>query len=508
MDEVPKSTQVEAAVSGAYEVFINIPGFHGENVLATTGSVTFLNTRWAVLAEQDMSEILQPTISLRNTVISVSVLLLTVLGAIGWLVGKSVVATISRVADVVESVSNGTYDVKINDITRNDEIGDIARALESFVHHLSAAELAEKQRQDHHRHQEIVVNALSASLITLAQGDLRSRIEDSFPADYEKLRYNFNDAVTKLNEALSNVKSVTGNLESGAREITQANDDLSRRTESQAATLEQTATALEQMTRIVTGAAESTKSAEKMAVTVRKEAEQSGRVMKSAVIAMSEIKDSSNRIALIVGVIEDIAFQTNLLALNAGVEAARAGEAGRGFAVVASEVRSLAQRSTEAAKEIKELINNSSTEIDRGVELVGDAGLALSSIVGQVETVSALMTEIANGADEQSTGLQEINVGVLHKVTQQNTAMVEECTAASHCLSSDADALSEHLNRFVTQYCDEPERSTTSVVSESYTPVEKYIEKDATTWEAETINVTEKECPSVRELGAEMWKDF
>ncbi|MEP1496434.1 methyl-accepting chemotaxis protein, partial [Pseudophaeobacter sp.] len=216
-------------------------------------------------------------------------------------------------------------------------------------------------------------------------------------------------------------------------------------TESQAATLEETAAALDELTASVRSAAEGASSVEATMEAAKKEAEISGEVVQSAVSAMTEIEQSSNHIGQIISVIDDIAFQTNLLALNAGVEAARAGEAGKGFAVVASEVRALAQRSSDAAMEIKTLIGDSSKQVARGVDLVGKAGEALDSIVGQVSHISKLVSGIAEGAVEQSTGLNEINTGVtqLDQVTQQNAAMVEEATAAGHMLNADSSKLAE-----------------------------------------------------------------
>ncbi|KIC35150.1 methyl-accepting chemotaxis protein, partial [Leisingera sp. ANG-M7] len=239
------------------------------------------------------------------------------------------------------------------------------------------------------------------------------------------------------------VIAAAASIRNGASEISQASDDLSHRTESQAATLEQTAAALDELTASVKSAAEGARSVEATMEDAKQEARNSGEVVQSAVSAMTEIEESSNKISQIISVIDDIAFQTNLLALNAGVEAARAGEAGRGFAVVASEVRALAQRSSDAAMEIKTLISDSSGQVARGVDLVGKAGDALQSIVSQVTHISQLVSGIAEGAAEQSTGLNEINTGVtqLDQVTQQNAAMVEEATAAGHMLKTDAGKL-------------------------------------------------------------------
>jgi len=269
------------------------------------------------------------------------------------------------------------------------------------------------------------------------------------PTEYEKLKHDFNHALSKLDETVSQVVTSTRSISNGASELDQAASELSRRTESQAATLEETAAALEQMTASVKSTAGRARDVENNMKGARTEAESSSVVVRNAVDAMEQLERGSEKISQIIGVIDDIAFQTNLLALNAGVEAARAGEAGRGFAVVASEVRSLAQRSSDAALEIKSLIGESSQQVSNGVRLVGQAGDAITAISSQVSEISDLISGIASGAAEQSTGLDEINVGVtqLDGVTQQNAAMVEEATAAVHMMSTDTSKLN-HLIAF------------------------------------------------------------
>jgi methyl-accepting chemotaxis protein len=309
---------------------------------------------------------------------------------------------------------------------------------------------AETRRKSVTEDQQKVVVELGRALGDLAEGDLTRTIDRDFPVEYEMLRTNFNAAVTRLDEALALVVDSAGNIRSGASEITEAADDLSRRTESQAATLEQTAAALDELTASVKSAAEGANDADRTVRTAREQAEASGAVVIEAVNAMSEIERSSRQIGQIIGVIDDIAFQTNLLALNAGVEAARAGEAGRGFAVVASEVRALAQRSSEAAKEIKQLISASSRQVENGVGLVGQTGEALKTIVAGVTEITTRVSQLAQSSREQSTGLAEINSGVtmLDQVTQQNAAMVEQSTAASHSLRKEAEGLAELVGRF------------------------------------------------------------
>jgi methyl-accepting chemotaxis protein len=309
---------------------------------------------------------------------------------------------------------------------------------------------AEAERAEMLKSQNVVVDQLRIGLQNLSAGDLTTRIETRFREEYEQLRADFNAAADNLRQAMSIVIENAGSIEGEAREISNAAEDLSRRTEQQAATLEETAAALDQLTSSVTSAAEGAKDANRVVTEARSSAEASGEVVKQAVAAMGEIESSSAKISKIISVIDDIAFQTNLLALNAGVEAARAGEAGRGFAVVASEVRALAQRSSEAAREIDGLISDSGNHVRRGVSLVGETGQALEGILASVIDISARVSQIAGAASEQSSGLAEINVAVnqLDQVTQQNAAMFEQTTAASHSLTRGAQSLTETTSQF------------------------------------------------------------
>ena len=246
------------------------------------------------------------------------------------------------------------------------------------------------------------------------------------------------------------IARATDNVQAGSSEIASASDDLSRRTEQQAASLEETAAALDEITATVRRSADGAKQAAAAATGARLDATQSGEVMRDAIVAMGEIEASATQVAQIIGVIDEIAFQTNLLALNAGVEAARAGDAGRGFAVVAQEVRSLAQRSAEAAKEIKVLIATSGQQVARGVRLVTETGQTLSGIVDKVASIDALIGEIAKSSQEQAIGLNQVNTAVnqMDQVTQQNAAMVEEATAAASNLKSEARGLAALVGRF------------------------------------------------------------
>ena len=408
-------------------------------------------------------------------------ILITFAGIIGGLIIITLIAVLSTRAwinrpiraqlDFMATLANGRYDIEISGTDRKDEIGAIARAVEGFrdagleklrleaeaAENREAAEAArlaqEAARAEAAAETKKVVEEIALGLEKLAHGDLLFRLPHAFAADYEKLRTDYNEAMDKLQETMTSIAANTHGVRAGAGEISQASDDLSRRTEQQAASLEETAAALDQITATVRRTAESANEARSVAGTAQQDAERSGSVVRETVTAMTGIETSSKQIGNIIGVIDEIAFQTNLLALNAGVEAARAGEAGRGFAVVATEVRALAQRSADAAREIKALISASSREVESGVHLVGETGQALTRIAEQVARLNAIIADIASSAQEQSTGLNQVNSAVnqMDQVTQQNAAMVEQSTAASHSLAKEADTLALLVSRFRTQ---------------------------------------------------------
>jgi methyl-accepting chemotaxis protein len=379
----------------------------------------------------------------------------------GWMLSRAIATPINATTTVMGRLAGGDNTVEVPGIGRKDELGRMAEAVQTFKDaaiekirlEAEAAETrrkAEAEREALAREQQSVVDGLARGLERLAGGVLTFRLNEPFAAAYEKLRADFNAAMETMQATVSEVATNTAAVRTASSEISQASDNLSRRTEQQAASLEETAAALDQITATVRKTAEGAGQARDAVGAARADAERSGMVVRDAVSAMSEIETSAQQISQIIGVIDEIAFQTNLLALNAGVEAARAGDAGRGFAVVASEVRALAQRSADAAKEIKALISASSQQVDRGVSLVGETGKVLERIVAQVTQINGVVTEIAASAEEQSTGLQQVNTAVnqMDQVTQQNAAMVEQATAASHALASEADTLSRLISRF------------------------------------------------------------
>jgi methyl-accepting chemotaxis protein len=369
---------------------------------------------------------------------------------------RAMLRPLADTTGTITALARQELDVDIPVSKRQDEIGRIGEALvvlrDSMV---QARELAaaEKTRQ---REQEYVVDVLADALSGLADLDLTRQIQSGagqpFPPEYDGLRASFNSLAASLAETIQKIREGAEGVSSGASELAVSAEELSKRTENQAATLEQSAAALEELSHSVDSTSDNAAQAEKSMQENLAAANSAGSVVNDAIVAMERIEGSSSKIVQIISVIDDIAFQTNLLALNAGVEAARAGEAGHGFAVVASEVRALALRSSDSAKEIRSLIQESSQEVETGSALVSKAGEALRDIVERIRGASKMISDIANSAQQQANGIRELNVGVreLDSVTQHNAAMSEEASAASNTVRMAAEELARNVARFRT----------------------------------------------------------
>ncbi|MFB2566410.1 methyl-accepting chemotaxis protein [Rhizobium sp. IMFF44] len=401
-----------------------------------------------------------------------------------------IAAPLMRLHQRMTTLAHGDTASEIEGRERRDEIGQMASAVAIFRDNaversrletqaeadriLSDSERAQRETRQAAEAAQLqqAVEAVGDGLKRLAEGDLVTQIDVQFVAHLDQLRQDFNNSLSRLNGAMQAVGSNARAISAGAEEIRSAADELSKRTEQQAASVEETAAALEQITITVKDAAKRTQEASQLAAHTRNDAERSGEIVRNAIGAMQQIEKSSGEISNIIGVIDDIAFQTNLLALNAGVEAARAGEAGKGFAVVAQEVRELAQRSADAAKEIKDLISTSERHVRTGVGLVSETGTALDAIVSGVQEISRHVQAIAEASREQSAGLQEINTAVntMDHGTQQNAAMVEESAAASHSLATEAASLSNLLAQFRTDGGDAMRIATKPVASSAPRP--------------------------------------
>ncbi len=347
-----------------------------------------------------------------------------------------------------ERIANGDFTHRITEKVIS-EYEAIINQMNLMMGQLEAAQASKLEAENQ---VNTVVASLGTSLSELAQGNLETSVYAEFAPEFAKLKTDFNSAAAQLKSTIELVKKGAGSIRLGTEEISQASDDLSRRTENQAASLEETAAAVKEITDTVNKTARGATHARETVSVAKADAEKGGEVVRKAIAAMNGIETSSKQISQIIGVIDEIAFQTNLLALNAGVEAARAGDAGRGFAVVASEVRALAQRSAEAAKEIKGLISASTGQVAQGVQLVGETGQALTRIVSQVAEINTIVTDIATSANEQAHGLEQVNTAVneMDQVTQQNAAMVEQATAATQTLSQQTEELVRLVSRFQT----------------------------------------------------------
>ncbi|MDH3665025.1 MAG: methyl-accepting chemotaxis protein, partial [Alphaproteobacteria bacterium] len=426
---------------------------------------------------------------------------------IGWLLTRNIASPIVTMTAVMRDLTRGNTDVVIPVAGRRDEIGAMASALEVFkanaeeMKRLTAEQEASRAKEEREQaaakakerafQQELDVVTEAASrgdfsrriatqncdgaflnianringlndtvrqatdelgtmLAAMAKGDLGKRITADFQGKFGELKDNANNTAEQLTTIVAKIQAATSEVENAASEINTGTDDLANRTEQAASNLEETAAATEEMSATVKQNAENAKNASQLANVANTSANNGGGVVEQAVNAMNGIEQSAEKITDIIGVIDEIAFQTNLLALNASVEAARAGDAGKGFAVVAQEVRQLAQRSAQAASDIKTLIQDSNGQVKDGVQLVNQAGEALSEIVGSISKVAEIVQEISAASQEQTSGVQEINQSVnnLDEMTQQNSALVEQSTASARTLFDEAGKLSEMVSFF------------------------------------------------------------
>ncbi|CAN7532707.1 HAMP domain-containing methyl-accepting chemotaxis protein [Pararhizobium sp. LjRoot235] len=397
----------------------------------------------------------------------------TVVGIlIALLAGGALVLTlkgpIGQITAAMRRLADGALDTSIDGGARRDEIGDMARALgvfkenalskvriESESEEQRALAEAERMRNDAEKRAldsqiDFAVSQLAAGLGRLAQGDLSQQIETPFTGRLEQLRTDFNGSLIRLQDTLVQIRNNALLIQRSGNDMHTSADSLSKRTEAQAASLEETAAAVDQITVTVRSSAERAHEANVAVTHTKKSADSSAVVVSNAIAAMGRIEDASRQIEQIIEVIDEIAFQTNLLALNAGIEAARAGDAGKGFAVVAQEVRELAQRSAGAAREIKGLINKSTTEVNSGSQLVQETGAVLASISQQIVSVSSHVEMIATASRDQAAALHEVNgsVNQMDQMTQQNANMVEQATSASRELANQADTLMMLVEQF------------------------------------------------------------
>ena len=338
-----------------------------------------------------------------------------------------------EVADLVRAAVAGDFSKRVPLEGKKDFMLNLANAMNSLCDNTGKA-----------------LDDLAGMMGSLANGDLTQRITAEYQGMFGKLKADANTMAERIGATIAEIQASAREVTNASAEISTSTTDLSQRTEEQAASLEQTSASMEEISATVKKNAENARAADQSASGTQTVADRGGKVVAQAVDAMAKIEESSRKISDIIGVIDEIARQTNLLALNAAVEAARAGEAGRGFAVVASEVRSLAQRSSQAAKDIKDLITNSNGQVKDGVDLVNRAGAALTEIVESIKTVAMIVSDIADASAEQASGIEQVNKALtqMDEVTQQNSALVEENAATAKTLEHQAKAMDERVAFF------------------------------------------------------------
>lgn len=372
-------------------------------------------------------------------------------GLLAWYFGRNLTSKLRQIISRMQRLSEGETRLNLSGLDNEKaEIAEMVQHLRVFRDGLYEAEQLRELNARAQQAQAHVVAQLADGLRKVAKGDLDAQIAGEFDNEYRALIDDYNVAVDRLTNVISAISSTADAVSHSADEITASAENLSTRTENSAATLEETAAALQQVTSAIQGSTEGARHADRSGQDAIQKARAGADIVAETVRAMTEIDHSAGEIARISGLIDDIAFQTNLLALNAGVEAARAGEAGSGFAVVAAEVRSLAQRTTEAARQIGALIATSGDRVQHGVSLVGETGASLDSIVSAIENVTAQIRRIAELSEEQAQGLGEVNIAVRHldRVTQENAGMFEQTTAASAALQREGAQLAELVGNF------------------------------------------------------------
>jgi methyl-accepting chemotaxis protein len=371
-------------------------------------------------------------------------ILAAICGGIGWFVFHRLFAPFHPLAKMMEDARAGRYSEDVPYTERTDEFGELARVIEMFNKSVG------ERRAQRAAAVEQVVSTFGEALAALSKRDLRYRLTHDVPPEYRQLKDNFNAAADELENAMLAVEQHASEIAVASAEIHGAAQQMAQRTEREAAALEQTSAAVNELSEAVNRSVAGAQEANTAAATAKTDATAGSEISHNAVEAIRAIAQSSSEITQIVGVINDIAFQTNLLALNAGVEAARAGDAGRGFAVVASEVRGLAQRSAEAAKQIRALIARSEAQVEGGVQLVEESGTAFGKIVAQIGAVYDLVSNISTAQTQQATALKEIDTAVqqLDQTTQQNAAMAEQSCASADGMKGRALELEDCVGRF------------------------------------------------------------
>ena len=432
----------------------HIPKAGESNPLAKIGySKLFAPWGWAIGTGAYVTDIDAIFWSKAQSSLVIAISLTLAAGFLSYLLGRDLSGALKRLTTAMQQLASGDLTTTTICVKRRDEIGVMARAVQIFKDHAIRARQLETEKAAQQQliteTSTSVVSRIGRGLEQLAAGDVSIRLSERLPPAYEKLRADFNAAANQLHGLVDGIATATTEIKSGSGEMAGAAENLSRRTEQQATSLESAAAALDAITTTMRNAADGCDEARRLVIGAREDAESSASVVGGAIEAVASIETSFAQVSRITGVIDDIAFQTSLLALNAAVEAAQSSD-GCGFTVVAAEVRALAQRSSEAAKEIKTHIDASRRHVSQGVKLVGETGKVLNRIVGQVGQISETIADIASSAQVQSGRLQDVNAAVrqMDLATQQNASLVDRSTVATRQLMQKAEVLADLISRF------------------------------------------------------------
>jgi len=491
-------------ISGMEEGFVHQGGVLGDDSIIAFTTIKFLGQPWYVISEERSTDAHHSDIDLRNNILKTSIPVMVLIGVVAWFVGRGIAQPVIGVGQAMGVMKQGDLSTVIPGTNRGDEIGAMARNTDEFRQQLADARDEDARRveldrenanaraqmlKDLEQRVGAVVHAVSSgrfeervdadfedeafrnlgvgvneicdvvrtfvsevedTIGKLAEGDLTAQMVGQYSGRFSEVSDSINETAVRLGGLVAGIKKTGEEMNLSIQQVAEGSEDLARRAESQAASLEETAATMDKISETIKLNAQSSLKAEELASDTRDQAVKGHGVVDDAVKAMGEIEESSQKITDIISVIDSIAFQTNLLALNAAVEAARAGDAGKGFAVVASEVRTLAQRSSEAARDITDLITVSSEKVSDGVTLVNATGIALNDITTAVTAFSETISNISAASQEQSMGVSEISGSISHmdEMTQNNATLAESSASAAKSLTRHADQMSNMIAVF------------------------------------------------------------
>ncbi len=449
-DRLPESDIFDKSSNGEISIRTEIAGFDGASAIEAGKTINFLGTTWAVKAQMETSEFMEPVNQARLIALAITGASLLALTLAGWLIARGLTLPLKQLTANVVSLSEKDFSVAFPGKDQSDEIGRLSSSLVTLKEAVQAGEDLRKTQQTKSIEQSKAIELMSEALSRLSEGDLSKTIEQTMGDDYERLRADYNSALSRLNETLSSVTGISETIGDRAANISTASDGLSTDANMQAATLEESVAAIDELAATARQNLESANTVQGLVLDAKADVDHNSGVVEETIQAMENLRKSSEEISAIIGLIEDISFQTNLLALNAGVEAARAGESGKGFAVVAAEVRALAQRSSDAASEIKSLVTESTRQVETGVKLVGETSGVISTVFKKVDEVNEQMKTVSEAVSDQTLTVENLNSGMaqLDQVTQRNAGMVDSFASSSRELEQQAQSLTKAISQF------------------------------------------------------------